>query len=137
MTRIAPDIITLDDAFHGPRREDEARVATAYTNVVREDERYRRSKYTPRDHVVWLNDLASPLGIEIHSRATLEETLRSVEWYGIAPDESLRIDADPNTFDPARHFVVVRHSSPIGGLDIPGATIVSPLMKVCIVFWNV
>lgn len=136
VARIAPYVLTLHDAFRVPRRADDARVAEAYSNVVLEDEKYRQIAYSPRDHVFWINELALPLGVEIHHRSTLDAAIRAAEWSGIAPDESECIHVPPLEFDPASHFVVVRHSSPIGGFRIPGATILSPLMKVCIVFWN-
>ena len=135
MSDLLAHIARMQDAFQHPRSADST-LSDSYLKIVEHDQLMRGVEYTPKDHVIWINEMVWPERVRILGKDQLNAVLRDAEWSGIYDYNRHEEDDDVDLFDAVKHFVVIDSPNPLFNIQIPRATVVSPFFKLCILFWN-
>ena len=128
-------IARMRGAFQCPHNADST-LSDSYSKIVEHDQLKRGVEYTPKDHVLWINELVWPERVRILSKDQLKAVLRDAEWSGMYDYNRCEEEDDVDLFNADKHFVVIDSPNPLINVRIPRATVVSPLFKLCILYWN-
>lgn len=144
MASILPSLHVLEECTRTRRTEPKA-VCDAYSKMTEVEQAYRGKGFTPRDHVLFLNDITHQSAVRVFDKKKLHKFRDSVEWQGTIPceeDDDRGIDA--SSFDPEKHLCLVTAPSPVTHLlpsHLEGKThrcnIVAPHFKLALIWWDI